>query len=103
MFDARNGDQPLFYQVYLAKDRQKSREVLQKVDKLGAKAIVFTVDVMCQSKRTLDVRTKVTSNPSPKTTQSAPPAAGMAGVSAALAGYQDTSMTWKDIDFIRVR
>lgn len=84
--------------MYLNKDRQKSREVLRQADSLGAKAIVFTVDVMQQTKRTLDVRTKTLSNPSPKAAKQPAPA----GVSASISGYQDFGLTWGDIDFIRV-
>lgn len=101
MFEARNEGQPLFYQVYLNKDRQQSRDVIQKADRLGAQAIVFTVDVMRQTKRTLDVRAKHLSKPKgPKKESASPPAAG---VSASISGYQDFGMTWKDVDFIAVR
>lgn len=100
MFDVRSEDQPLFYQVYLNKDRQQSREVIQKADRLGAKAIVFTVDVMCQTKRTLDVRNKRVSKPTPKNAVSTP---APASVSASISGYQDFGLTWSDIDFISVR
>lgn len=101
LFEARNPNQPLFYQVYLNKDRQASREVIQKADRLGAKAIVFTVDVMRQTKRTLDVRNKRLSNPTPKDGIAAP-SAGAGSVSASISGYQDFGLTWGDIGFIRV-
>ncbi|KAH6681172.1 mitochondrial fmn-dependent dehydrogenase [Plectosphaerella plurivora] len=101
LFEARIDGQPLFFQIYLDKNRENSKELLRKVEKLGASAIVFTVDVMQQTKRTLDVRTKTIANPSPKTPKAAAPAPAMAGVSASISGYQDFGLTWGDVDFIR--
>uniref|UniRef100_A0A8H7TSA9 Uncharacterized protein n=1 Tax=Bionectria ochroleuca TaxID=29856 RepID=A0A8H7TSA9_BIOOC len=77
MFEAKREDQSLIYQLYLNKDRAASETLIQKVEKLGAKAIVFTVDVMWQSKRTMDVRAKL---PSPA---------------------EDYNLTWSDLAFIR--
>lgn len=82
-------------QLYLNKDRSVSEKLIEKVEKLGAKAIMFTVDVCWQSKRTLDVRSKST----PRT--SAAPSSPKS-VSQAISGYQDTNLTWADIPFIRV-
>ncbi|KAF7519219.1 hypothetical protein G7054_g13168 [Neopestalotiopsis clavispora] len=96
IFDARTPDQNLIFQLYLNRDRSASEKLIQKVEKLGAKAIMFTVDVCWQSKRTMDVRTKATPGPSPSAPSSAPK-----GVSQAISGYQDTNLTWKDIPFIR--
>ncbi|KAI9159160.1 LOW QUALITY PROTEIN: (S)-mandelate dehydrogenase [Paramyrothecium foliicola] len=101
LFEARSDNQPLFYQLYLDKDRQKSGKLIKKAEQLGAKAIIFTVDVMQQTKRTLDVRTKVKNNPSSKVPKTASSASGLAGVSASISGYQDFGLTWRDIDFIR--
>lgn len=64
---------------------------------MGAKAIVFTVDVMWQSKRTMDVRAKL---PSPSDAKADAPAP--ASVSHSISGYQDYNLTWKDLSFIRV-
>jgi L-lactate dehydrogenase (cytochrome) len=87
-------------QLYLNKDRAASETLIQKVEKLGAKAIVFTVDVMWQSKRTMDVRAKL---PSPAEAAAAAAAPAPASVSHAISGYQDYNLTWSDLAFIRVR
>jgi L-lactate dehydrogenase (cytochrome) len=87
--------------VYLNTDRKKSEEVLQQADRLGAKAIVFTVDVMRQSKRTLDVRSKRQSKPWFDPNADAAPEPKKS-VSESISGYQDFNLTWKDLDFIRV-
>jgi L-lactate dehydrogenase (cytochrome) len=45
-------------QIYLNKDRKASEALLQKVERLGAAAVMFTVDAAYRSKRTRDVRAK---------------------------------------------
>ncbi|KAF4122241.1 L-lactate dehydrogenase (cytochrome) [Geosmithia morbida] len=98
IFESRTDDhQPLFYQVYLNKDRKQSEQVIQKAERLGAKAIVFTVDVMRQTKRTMDVRAKLEASP-PKKNDDGPK---QKSVSESISGYQDWNLTWGDIDFIR--
>ncbi|CAG9995903.1 unnamed protein product [Clonostachys byssicola] len=99
MFEAKREDQSLIYQLYLNKDRAASETLIQKVEKLGAKAIVFTVDVMWQSKRTMDVRAKL---PSPAEAAAAAAAPAPASVSHAISGYQDYNLTWSDLAFIRL-
>ncbi|GAD97197.1 hypothetical protein CNBD2850 [Paecilomyces variotii No. 5] len=101
IFDARVDNQPLVFQLYLNKDRAASEALIRKVEMLGAKAIVFTVDVSWESKRTLDVRAKTgstnhrTSQISKKSTKKD------LGVAQAIGGYQDRNLTWSDISFIR--
>ncbi|KAM0545433.1 hypothetical protein ACHAPJ_011338 [Fusarium lateritium] len=92
IFEARKDDQPLFYQLRI-----------QMADRLGAKAIVLTVDVMRQSKRTLDVREKHLANPTPKgfNAQKSSSSFEPRGISESIAGSHDFNLSWKDVDFIR--
>ncbi|KAJ0299476.1 hypothetical protein COL516b_008976 [Colletotrichum fioriniae] len=103
IFAASRDKQPLFYQVYLDKDREKSAQNIQMADRLGARAIVLTVDVMRQSKRTLDVREKHLANPTPRDSNSlkSPSASRSKGISESIAGSHDFNLSWKDVDFIR--
>ena len=69
-----------------------------------AAAVIFTVDTAWKSKRTRDVRAKAAVESPIKDTA---PGGGRGskapmGVSQAISGYQDTNLTWGDIDFIRV-
>ncbi|OCF40439.1 L-mandelate dehydrogenase [Kwoniella heveanensis CBS 569] len=107
---ARQQGQDVMFQIYLNKDRQASITLLEKVTKLGASAIIFTVDTPWRSKRTRDVRAKTQVAPPPSNSEGGKgPSAGAdasaskapLGVSRAISGYQDTNLTWKDIDFIR--
>lgn len=104
MFNVRLEGQPLIFQLYLNKDRSASSALVERVTKLGASAIILTVDVCWQSKRTLDVREKlkeVSDTPAPKSI--ATPTAGPVekSVSEQISGYQAANLTWGDIAFVR--
>ncbi|KAJ4356370.1 uncharacterized protein N0V89_004403 [Didymosphaeria variabile] len=104
MFYARLEGQPLVFQLYLNKDRSASSALIKRVTQLGASAIILTVDVCWQSKRTLDVRGRLkemTETP-PPISLTAPVAGGKdKSVSEAIGGYQDSNLTWSDIGFVR--
>ncbi|EJD01172.1 uncharacterized protein FOMMEDRAFT_135424 [Fomitiporia mediterranea MF3/22] len=51
-------EQPLFFQIYLNKDRAASEALIKRVDKEGFKAIILTVDAATKGKRELDQRAK---------------------------------------------
>ncbi|KAJ0120017.1 Cytochrome b2 [Diaporthe amygdali] len=90
------GKYGIIQMLYLNKERTASSALIRKVEQLGARAIVFTVDVCWQSKRTLDVRTKgIPSHSSAIATSTSK------GVSEAIGEYQDRNLTWKDIGFIQ--
>ncbi|KAF9737134.1 glycolate oxidase [Paraphaeosphaeria minitans] len=98
MFNARVEGQPLVFQIYLNKDRSASSALIKRVTQLGASAIILTVDVCWQSKRTLDVRAKleeVKDAPTPL------PEVKDKSVSETISGYQDTNLTWSDIAFVK--
>ncbi|WRT68158.1 uncharacterized protein IL334_005133 [Kwoniella shivajii] len=100
LMEARVDGQKVIYQIYLNKDRKASEALLRKVEQLKPAAVMFTVDVAWQSKRTLDVRAKhipVDVNADTSTPRSKAPL----GVSEAIGGYQDSNLSWDDIDFIR--
>lgn len=101
ILEAREEGQKVWFQIYLNKDRERSVELLKKMEQEGVAAVIFTVDVAWQSKRTLDRRAKTALEPPPSNVGSAKGEQG-AGVAAAISGYQDTHLVWDDIDFIRV-
>lgn len=90
--------------IYLNKDRSASEALLRKVEKLGARGIMFTVDTSWDSKRTLDERTKRLANSAimaaKPTNSDTAPAQGLP-VGKAISGYQDHNLSWSDIAFIR--
>lgn len=78
-------------QTYIDVNRDLTTEILQKVERLGAKAIIFTVDVGWWSKRTLETRH---GGELPKASL---------GAFMAMGGRQDRNLSWNDISWIRVR
>ncbi|KAL1606607.1 hypothetical protein SLS60_004012 [Paraconiothyrium brasiliense] len=104
LFGARLEGQPLVFQLYLNKDRSASSALIERVTQLGASAIILTVDVCWQSKRTLDVRGKLREMNDTHThiSPTAPVArAEEKSVSEVISGYQDSNLTWSDIGFVR--
>ena len=104
MFNARQEGQPLIFQLYLNKDRSASSALVERVTQLGANAIILTVDVCWQSKRTLDVREKlkeVSDSPAPKSITAPAASPKEKSVSEQISGYQATNLTWDDIRFVR--
>ena len=51
-------DQPVFWQLYLNKDLEKSKEFIERVEKTGVKAIWLTVDSPVTGNRERDERSK---------------------------------------------
>jgi L-lactate dehydrogenase (cytochrome) len=86
---AKKDGQDLLYQIYIDKNRDISVEILQNVERLGFKAIIFTVDVGWWSKRTLELRTNGT----------LPEA--LLGTFMVTGGVQDRNLSWEDIAWIR--
>lgn len=92
VFNARtSSDQPLFFQLYANRDRQKTQVLLRKMEKLGAAAIFLTVDSPVLGRRERDDRVKVADGELLST--------GVAKASSA--GLLNPLLTWEDVDWIR--
>ncbi|OCB88868.1 hypothetical protein A7U60_g3963 [Sanghuangporus baumii] len=94
----KRADQPLFFQIYLNKDRAASAALIKRVEKEGFKAILLTVDAAVAGKRELDQRAK--GNFSGPANSTADKNKGL-GVAHAISGYQDPDITWDDIPWIQ--
>lgn len=95
---ARQPDQPLIFQLYIAKDRKVSADVLKKVECLGFKAIMFTVDAPVLGRREFDMRTRIVADDDEQ--ENAPPNS-KGGVSATIDGYFDVNIGWKDVEWLQ--
>lgn len=58
MVDARAPGQNQWFQLYVNRNRQATKELVQKVEKLGCKALCITVDAPVLGKREKDMRQK---------------------------------------------
>ncbi|KAJ5730824.1 uncharacterized protein N7483_005332 [Penicillium malachiteum] len=86
-FAASKDTQNLMFQLYLNKDRSESGKLIRKVEKLGAKAIVFTVDVAWESKKTLEMRSKAVTAPPKEVSEEAIPSKRDLGYGPRLQGF----------------
>ncbi|KAF6790018.1 glycolate oxidase [Colletotrichum sojae] len=92
IFDARvDSSQPLFFQLYVDRDRSKAEAIIRRAEALGARAIFVTVDSPVIGKRERDERLTVGDEPSD--------AGGVA--KATSSGLLNAGLTWDDLSWIR--
>lgn len=93
---------PIFFQLYVDKNRSKSEQLVRQVEELGCKGILLTVDSARPGKREADERLKADESIT----------APMAGIKAKndkkggalgrlMGSYIDPSLSWKDISWLR--
>ncbi|KAF9875135.1 hypothetical protein CkaCkLH20_07401 [Colletotrichum karsti] len=93
IFGARVSEtQPLFFQLYVDRNREKAQATIRKAESLGAKAIFVTVDSPVIGKRERDERLAVGDEP-----MSEP--SGTAKTTAT--GLLNAGLAWSDLKWIR--
>jgi L-lactate dehydrogenase (cytochrome) len=96
------GEIPIFFQLYVDKQREKSEKLLKHVEELGVKAIFVTVDAPVPGKREADER--ITADESLITPMSGAKAKNDAkggALGRIMGGYIDASLSWDDIPWLR--
>ncbi|KAF8679869.1 FMN-dependent dehydrogenase [Rhizoctonia solani] len=99
-----SSQQPLIFQIYLNKQRDLSKSLLQKVESMGFRALMVTVDAAVSGNRELDRRTKDEgkfTGPAQYGTGTGEAGKKTQGVAQAISGYQDPDVCWDDIAWIR--
>lgn len=93
---------PFLFQLYLNKDRQRSKQAMEKAESLGVKAIFVTVDAAGRGKRESDERLKVDDViVNPVTGERAKQDKTGAGLTRLMGRYIDQGMAWEDLAWIR--
>ena len=99
---------PLWFQLYAYKDRGATRDLVQRVEAAGYRALVLTVDAPILGRREADVRNRfglpaglTAKNLIPAGMESLPPAAADSGLSAYFASLLDQSLSWNDLEWLR--
>lgn len=99
MLEERLPGQPLFYQLYVNRDRAKAAELIKKIDAGKFDAIMLTADAPVGGKRERDLRLKG---------EFEGPAGGVSeksddtqGVSQAMFAGVDPNLCWEDIQWVR--
>lgn len=103
---AANGN--LWFQLYVYKDRGVTKDLIQRVEKAGCKAIVVTVDAPFLGIRERDVRNGFTlpegltvKNMDDSWLAKVTAATGESGLTGYFASMLDSSLSWKDIEWLR--
>lgn len=102
MYGKEDGPLPIFFQLYVNKEREKSEKLLKEVEELGIKAIFVTVDSPVAGKREADERIKADETLStPMSGITAKNDAKGGSLGRIMAGFIDASLSWDDIPWLR--
>ena len=94
-----------FFQLYVDRDRRKSEVLLKRVEELGVKGIMVTVDAATNGKRELDERVSV--EQAMKTAPARTPGEAFkkdkqgGGLARLMSGFIDPALVWEDIKWLR--
>ncbi|KAF3056532.1 Cytochrome b2, mitochondrial [Daldinia childiae] len=100
--EGTNGTVPVFFQLYVDKDRQKSEALLRMVRDRGVKGIFLTVDAPVIGKREADERVKSDENlRAPMSGAQARNDAKGGALGRLMGGFIDASLTWEDVSWVR--
>ncbi|OAX79816.1 hypothetical protein ACJ72_05862 [Emergomyces africanus] len=102
--DARGPDQIQWLQLYVNKDRDITKRIIQHAQRRGCKALFITVDAPQLGRREKDMRSKF-SDPGSAVqavnSRSAFPLDRSQGAARAISSFIDPSLSWKDIPWFQ--
>lgn len=97
----------IWFQLYVYKDREVTRHLIERAEVAGCKALVLTVDAPCLGVRERDVRNKFklpeglyVKNLLPEGKELLPEK-NTSGIASYVSEYFDPSLSWKDIEWIK--
>ncbi|CUS11748.1 unnamed protein product [Tuber aestivum] len=99
--DARRGDQVLWLQLYVNKDREITKRIVQHAEKRGCKGLFITVDAPQLGRREKDIRTKFDGAASDVLRYNPSAIDRSQGAARAISAFIDPSLSWKDIPFFK--
>lgn len=98
---------PVFFQLYVYKDRAATEELVQRAEAAGCAALVLTVDAQIWGRRERDVRNRFQLPPGmsvknlmPAGKEEFPQAFKDSGLSAYVHWLFDPTLSWKDVDWL---
>ena len=98
---------PVWFQLYVFRDRRISASLVQRAEAAGCKSVVLTVDVPVLGKRERDVRNRLTlpdhlslKNLLRAGCEELPKNVADSGLAAYVASLFDPALTWKDIEWL---
>ncbi|CZT04767.1 related to glycolate oxidase [Rhynchosporium graminicola] len=91
-----------FFQLYVDKDRSKTKALLQRVQNLGVRAIFVTVDATVPGKRESDERVRADESlVSPMASSTMKNDAKGSSIARVMGAFIDTKLRWSDIPWLR--
>ncbi|KAL2112895.1 hypothetical protein VUR80DRAFT_6174 [Thermomyces stellatus] len=101
IMDAAEGDQVQWMQLYVNKDREITRRIVQHAEKRGCKGLFITVDAPQLGRREKDMRTKFTDDGSSVQKESGETTDNSQGAARAISSFIDPALSWKDIPWFQ--
>jgi len=100
MLAARSPGQTQWWQLYVNKDRELTRQVVQKAENNGFKALFITVDAPQLGRRERDMRNKakMSANVQGKQKEKIPTSQG---TTRAISSFIDPSLQWSDLPWFK--
>ncbi len=95
--DAREGDQTQWLQLYVNKDREITKRIVQHAEKRGCKGLFITVDAPQLGRREKDMRSKFSDVGSSVQKEGGDSMDRSQGAARAISSFIDPSLSWKDI------
>ncbi|KAK3325675.1 FMN-dependent dehydrogenase [Apodospora peruviana] len=95
-------EQPVFFQLYVDKDRSKSEALLRRAGELGIKGLFLTVDAPVPGKREADERVQADEDiTNPMTGERAVNDKRGGGLGRITGKFLDSSVSWEDLKWLR--
>lgn len=98
---------PVWFQLYVYKDREVTKDLIKRAEEAGCKSIVLTVDAPLLGSRERDVRNKfnlpkgMTIKNLTAASREKLPEITDSGLSAYVQKFLDPSLSWKDIGWLK--
>ncbi|KAI3529841.1 FMN-dependent dehydrogenase [Colletotrichum abscissum] len=99
LMDAAEGDQVQWMQLYVNKDREITKKIVQHAEARGCKGLFITVDAPQLGRREKDMRSKFT-DPGANV-QSGQATDQSQGAARAISSFIDPALSWKDIPWFK--
>jgi 4-hydroxymandelate oxidase len=94
---------PIWFQLYLCRDRAATQDLVARVESAGCKALVLTVDVPVVGSRERDVRNRfaLPDGLSAKNLPAARPGSEKSEVATYVGDLIDPAISWRDVEWLR--
>lgn len=99
--DAKQGDQVQWLQLYVNKNRDITKRIIQHAEKRGCKGLFITVDAPQLGRREKDMRSKFSDVGSNVQNTGGDSVDRSQGAARAISSFIDPSLSWKDLEFFK--